>query len=196
MAKIFDEILLKGIRAGQIPAREQKAREWFRTTAKKVKTVNESQLMREADKDRLRTVLHVGHMYHFFYDPKHKAKLPYYDAFPLIFPYKKIKGGFMGLNMHYLPPAGRAQLMDALYETTNNQRYDESTKLNLSYQLLNEAAKYKAFKPCIKHYLKPHVRSRFLWIYPSEWDVALFLPTCRFEKASKTKVWADSMSKF
>ena len=33
MAIVFDEILTKGVRAGQIPAREQKARNWYRDAA-------------------------------------------------------------------------------------------------------------------------------------------------------------------
>jgi hypothetical protein len=35
-----------------------------------------------------------------------------------------------------------------------------------------------------------------MYIYPSEWDVALFLPTERFAKKSKTQVWAESKKMF
>jgi len=31
-----------------------------------------------------------GGMYMFLYDPKTKAKLPYFDRFPLIFPFNKL----------------------------------------------------------------------------------------------------------
>ena len=82
--------------------------------------------------------------------------------------------------------------MDALYEITTNQKYDDSTRLRLSYQLLNSASKYRYFKPTFKKYLNKHVRSRFVEINPSEWDIALFLPVERFEKASKSTVWKDS----
>jgi hypothetical protein len=131
----------------------------------------------------------------FTYDAKHKAKLPYYDKFPLIFPYKKVKGGFMGINLHYLPHAYRAELMDALYDLSSNKKYDETTRLRLNYNVLNSASKFENFKPCVKHYLTSQLRSRFLYIYPSEWDVALFLPTERFQGAGKTTVWADSKRK-
>ena len=33
MAILFDEILTKGVRAGQMPARTQAAREWYRNSA-------------------------------------------------------------------------------------------------------------------------------------------------------------------
>lgn len=191
MAIIFDEILSKGIRAGQIPAKEQQARNWYRDTASKFKNVNERNLMM-GDVDRLANQIRVGHMFMFYYDAKHKATLPYFDRFPMIFPFKKVKGGFMGINLHYLPHVMRARLMDALYDVSSNDRYDETTKLRLSYNILDNAAKYKWFKPCVKHYLFEHVRSRFLYIYPAEWDIALFLPLERFQGASKSKVWADS----
>jgi hypothetical protein len=191
MAVLFDEILSKGIRAGKIPAKEQQSRMWYRDTASKFKTVNEKSLMR-GDTDRIRSQPTIGHMYMFYYDAKHKETLPYFDRFPMIFPYKKVRGGFMGINLHYLPHILRAKLMDSLYDISSNDKYDETTKLRLSYDILSSAAKYKWFKPCIKQYLTSQVRSRFLYVYPAEWDIALFLPLERFQGASKSTVWADS----
>mgnify|MGYP005623434219 CR=1 FL=1 len=191
MAILFDEILTKGVRAGQIPARETKARSWYRDTARTYTRVNERKLMR-GDTDRLTARPLVGQMYLFNYDAKHKATLPYFDRFPLVFPYKKVKGGFMGINLHYLPLTLRAQLMDSLYEVSSNTRYDESTRLRINYDILSNASKFRYFKPCVKHYLTSQLRSRFLYIYPSEWDIALFLPLERFEGASKSTVFADS----
>jgi hypothetical protein len=100
----------------------------------------------------------------------------------------------MGINMHYLPLNYRAKLMDALYDVANNDKYDETTKLKFNYNVLNGASKYKYFAPCVKHYLTDQVRSRFLYVYPSEWDIALFLPTQRFVGATKGKVWKDSIN--
>jgi hypothetical protein len=98
----------------------------------------------------------------------------------------------MGINMHYLPHVLRAKLMDSLYDIASNDKYDETTKLRISYNVLNSAAKYKWFKPCIKHYLTSQVRSRFIYVYPAEWDIALFLPLERFDGATKSQVWKDS----
>jgi hypothetical protein len=120
--------------------------------------------------------------------------LPYYDKFPLIFMVGPAAGGFYGINLHYLPPNYRAVLMDRLYTITSDKRYDANTKLNLSYEVLKGAAKYKYFKPTFKHYLASHVKSQFLKINADEWDIALMLPTQNFAKSSSSSVWADSRS--
>ena len=151
-ASTFDSILAKGIRQGQIPARTSSARLWYRGAADKVSTTPRNLMQRE--KDRLVNNVGIGNMYAFFYDPKTKAKLPYYDRFPLIFPIKKLPDGFLGINMHYLPYQLRARLMDALYSITNNKKYDESTKLRISYDILNSASKFKFFKPTVKSFPK------------------------------------------
>ena len=195
MATVFDTIITQGVRSGQIPARTQQARDWFRETAQKIARINERQLMR-GDQSRLTTKPIIGQMYMYYYDPKHKETLEYYDRFPLVFPFRKVQGGFYGLNLHYLPPQLRARLMDGLYDYANNTRYDESTKIKMNYSLLQSVSKLKFFEPCVKMYLDEHVRSRFMYIYPSEWDVALFLPTERFAKKSKTQVWAESKKMF
>tara|TARA_X000000950_G_scaffold288637_1_gene406446 strand:- start:683 stop:1273 length:591 start_codon:yes stop_codon:yes gene_type:complete len=191
MATLFDEILTKGVRTGQVPARTQAARTWYRDAAREYRRVNDSKLMK-GDADRLTARPLVGQMYMYYYDAKTKDTLPYFDRMPLVFPFKKVAGGFYGLNLHYLPLTLRARLMDALYDTASNSRYDESTRLKINYKLLDNAAKYKGFKPCVKRYLTSQLRSRFMYIYPSEWDVALFLPTERFQGASKTQVWSDT----
>lgn len=191
MANTFDTIITKGVRAGQIPARTDAAREWYRDAAKQIKRVNEKALI-NSEGERLTSVLQPGSMYLFRYDPKHKDTLPYYDTVPLIFPFRKVPGGFYGLNLHYLPLNLRAKLMDGLYSYINNNRFDESTKLAMNYKLLSSSAKLRYFAPCVKQYLYSHMDSRFMYIYPSEWDIALFLPLARFEKRTANYVHAQS----
>jgi hypothetical protein len=200
-ARLFTDILAKGIRAGQVPARTEKAREWYRNQARRANSAKdlntegsitgENILKTSGNKSKVANQV-IGNMYLFRYDPKHKDTLPYYDRYPLVFPINKAKGGFLGINMHYLPPTLRAELMDALYSTVTNKKFDESTRLKISYDILNKAKKFRLFKPTIKHYLGKHVKTRFVYMNPSEWDIALFLPLQEFVGASKQKVWADS----
>ncbi len=134
----------------------------------------------------------LGSMYMFFYDPKHKKTLPYYDSFPLVIVLDEAKGGFLGLNLHYLPPILRAKFLAALMDTTNNQKFDESTKFKSTYQQLKAASKLRYFKPCIKHYLTDHVRSRFAKVEAPEWEIATFLPMADWQKSSGSNVYKES----
>lgn len=190
-AKLFDQILAQGMRAGQMPGRSSTARNWYREKAKSLGKINETSLLR-GDNDRLKQRFGLGNMYFFMYDPKHKKTLPYYDTFPLIFPIDISEKHILGINFHYLPHKLRAKLMDALYEHVTNERYDEKTKMKISYGILKSATKYREFKPTIKKYLKTHIRSRLVYIHPAEWDAALFLNVAQFEGANQTKVWQDS----
>ena len=193
-AYVFQSLAERGKAEGMDPNRTKEARDWYRTNAQQIRSVNTSRLM--TDKKNVKTVINqrdIGKMFMFFYDPKHKDTLPYYDTFPLVFPIDFKPGGFLGINLHYLPPVLRARLMDALYATANNRKYDDSTKLRVSYQILASASRFKYFKPCIKHYLWEHVMgNRYLNIEPTNWDSALMLPTERFKKATKDKVWRES----
>lgn len=177
--------------------RQRDARTWFRETALRVRSVNRNKYMETADANNLQTTIDeesIGSMYSFFYDPKHKLTLPYYDMFPLIFVIGLKPGGFLGINLHYLPPVLRAKLMDELHKIASDRKYNDKTKLIVSYELLNKAARFRYFKPCVKHYLLDHVQSKFLKIDPFYWDAALMLPTEKFAKADIDHVWNDSRS--
>ena len=195
VAYVFDTILQQGVAAGEVPARTRAARDWFRETASSFRTTPNELLRGAAEAEggsALTGRTFPGRMYTFFYDPKTKRDLPYYDRFPLIFKIKNIDGGFLGINMHYLPPQLRARLMDALYPLATNRKYDETTRLRLTYEILNSATKYRFFKPTIKKYLNSNVRSRYIQINANQWDMALFLPTERFVKKNKNFVWRES----
>lgn len=165
---------------------------WLREQAQAIRNVPNPKNLLVKQSDRLVTNLTVGRMYLFMYDPKLKEELPYYDRFPLIFPFRRVNGGFYGINLHYLPHMMRAKLMDNLYSLANNKANDDTTKLRLSYQLLASASKFRYFEPCVKHYLNSHVKSRFLWVPAEQWETALFLPLERFVGATKQQVWRDS----
>lgn len=172
------------------------ARGWFRKKASEISTINNPNLIRKAKQDRLHSnvgINQIGKMLFFQYSAKHHKKLPYWDAYPLIFPIEIYKDGFLGINLHYLPPMYRAKLMDALYTVISDRRYNENTKLSVSYKILKNANKYRYFKPCVKRYLNSHVVSNFVQIMPEEWDMALMLPTERFKKKSKQNVWSESL---
>jgi hypothetical protein len=190
---IFDNILIQGARQGIIPARTVAAREWYRSAAGKLTSnITPGVFEKRTDEARKVATMEFGYMYAFKYDPKMKKELPYYDTFPLIFPVRMDSDGFLGINFHYLPPVLRAKLMNALYSTLTNKKYDDTTKVRISYSILQSASKYRYFKPMLKKYLRSHVRSQFLEIQVNEWDMAIFLPTESFRKADTGRVWEES----
>lgn len=188
MASIFSNYIDT---AGTLPAKTQKSMEWFRNQAQKFRTINTQKLI-SLSKENFRSQVFIGRMYLFAYDPKHKDSLPYYDRFPLVFPFDRNSNGFTGINLHYLPIQLRAKLMDNLYELVSDDNYDANTRLRLSYNILHSLSKVKYFKPCVKHYLNSQVDSRFILIEPSEWQSALFLPLQQFKKARVSEVYKDS----
>jgi hypothetical protein len=189
-ALIYAELLAEGAKLGILSGRVTEARQWFRERAAETTIKSPSRLITEGE--TLVNKARPGFMYMFQYDPKTKQDLPYYDRFPLVFPFKITSEGFMGINLHYLPSDYRAKLMDSLYGLTNNKQYNETTRLRLSYQILESSSKFRFFKPCVKQYLNSHVKSRMLFVPAEQWDMALFLPTARFVKANAQKVHMDS----
>ena len=202
VAYIFNSLLDEGLQAGKAPGLTLESRDWFRSLARNTVTASPAKITRTAPKAQIVRRPDLGFMYHFFYDPKMKDELPYYDRFPLVFPFKRgftrqraIEGGsFLGINLHYLPPQLRARLMDGLYTISTDKTFDENTRIRLSYNILNKASKFRFFKPCIKRYLVNRVRSRFVKINSDQWDTALFLPTERFVKKAKNSVYRQSRS--
>jgi hypothetical protein len=195
MANIFDKVLDDGVRRGIIPAKTEAARKWYRDAAQEYTRYRGEVGLMRSNTNRLTRRIRPGNMYMYFYDAKTKDDLPYWDRFPMIFPFRVQSDRFWGINLHYLPLLYRAKLMDALYQTRTNSHYDETTKLRINYQILQSAAKFRYFKPCVKQYLFSQMKSQFFYIQPEEWDVALFLPLERFQKATKTQVFAESRRK-
>lgn len=172
----------------------QKSRDWFnkQTNILSRVRINERQLFRE---QKVVSNIRPGRMYCFYYDPKHKDTLPYYDRFPLVLPWPGDNDHFMGLNLHYLHPYHRMILLTKLMQFASNSRLDDTTRLRFSWQLISNAAKFRIVQPCVKMYLWTHVKSQFIDIPSNEWHTALMLPVARFVGATTTRVWADSARK-
>lgn len=175
MAQTYQQMLNQAISKGMVAD----ARTWFDTTYRDLSSKSTISVINKGD-DRLTKTLTIGKMYLFHYDPKHKATLPLYDRFPLIFPFEHVENGFMGINFHYLPYTQRAILLDNLMSLSSDKTFTDQMRINLSYRLLKGMSKLKSSKECIKKYLNSHVRSRFFYIKPDEWQKAILLPLDEF----------------
>jgi hypothetical protein len=192
MAYLIDRIKSSLAKEGLTP-RSNQARAWLQSKIKELKP-NRTSLMR--DRNKLKESSVIGKMYFYFYDPKTKDTMPYYDRFPLVIPIESYNDGFLGLNLHYIAPKYRMTLLDKLSVTASNKTYDEKTKLRLNYKYLSNASRVFEATPCIKRYLFSQIQSRFLEITADEWDIAALLPMESFVGASTSKVYAESEEQF
>ena len=165
-----------------------KSTAWFRDKIAELGKPTATQLIKDGKKAARPF---YGNLNMFFYDPKFKKTLPYYDRFPLVLPLERYSDGFLGINLHYLPIPLRIRLLDELMDYSTDTNFDSKTKINTDYKKLKNV---KLIKPTLKRYLAGHVKSAFRRIDGDEFTVATLLPVQRFSKSSAAKVWNDSRS--
>lgn len=136
-----------------------------------------------------------GKMYLYHYDAITKDDLPYWDEFPCTFFIdRKDTNHFYGLNLHYLPPPMRMNLLANLYDLANNDRFDATTRLKMTYDVLLRLSRAKNLGAdfAFKMYRDDCMKSRFLEINAPSWPMVSLLPVENFQKASKQRVWHDA----
>ena len=194
MSNLFQKLELAAFRKGITP-RTAESRAWFQKQAGYLGRINNNALLKEpalkTESDQI-----PGGMFMYFYDPKHKATLPYYDRFPLTIMVEPAAGGFYGLNLHYLSPAVRARFLDELMKLGPKNMNDTTRLQRMRYKTLKGVTKYKEFKPCFKHYLMNHVESRMVRVPMTEWSIAIFLPTEQFKNVKAQSVWRYSRKQY
>jgi len=164
MAKtVFDKIL--------DTATGPKSFDWYRKQVNAMTTPGAKSLINKG-KATLRPK--YGMMNLFGYDAKHKATLPYYDKFPLIFPIEPAKGGFIGINFHYLPFGARVAFLKQLSQYSSDKNFDNKTRYMIDW------VNNPYFRKTTKRYLNSQVRTSFLNVPADEMAIAIFLPVARF----------------
>ena len=185
----------------KIKAKSGQAIDWFKSIVKKTQRAAFPAQMGRKDimTDRTTGVVTgkpiIGQLYLFQYDAKWKDILPYWDMWPLIFPFARTANGFYGINLHYLPPNARAALMIRLIKAQGGGgNMDENFKLKLNYSIITS---FKPAIPCIKRYLFSHVQGKGLYgIGGEDWSYAAALPLQKFQKESEKYVWQQSALKY
>lgn len=127
---------------------------------------------------RGRSITMLNRLYFFRYNPKGRYTLPQYDKFPLCIPIERYSDGFLGLNLHYLPGAARERLLKMVLITQDIVEGADVTVMRVNYEMVQNVRRLNTLAtPCIHRYLFSHVRSRFIEVYPSEYEMAIQLPT-------------------
>ena len=148
-----------------------KSFDWYRKQVNSMTTPGAKSLINKG-KATLRPKYGVMNL--FGYDPKYKATLPYYDKFPLIFPIEPAKGGFIGINFHYLPFGARVAFLKQLSQYASDKNFDKKTRYMIDW------VNNPYFRKTTKRYLNSQVRTSFLNVPADEMAIAIFLPVARF----------------
>ena len=167
--KVFDSIK-------QAAGDKEKSLTWYRGKVKSLMdNITKNKLMR----GKLFATPQPNGLNFFRYNPKLASILPYYDVFPLVLPIQSARGGFLGINFHYLPIPLRMKLFETL----------EKKDFKGDYRALKNI---REIKPTIKHYLRSQMASKFLRLDEEEFAPAIFLPVQDFRKAGTSTVHAAS----
>ena len=156
----------------------RKGTSWYRSAVASIADkVSARRLMSQG---RLNGRPSIGRLNMFFYDPKYKKTLPYYDTFPLVLPIDRIPGGFVGINFHYLRPVARFSLLERLQRfSTRGREITRQNRFDVSYDRVKGIPMVRR---AINKYLWSHVRSSFLRIEYDEAALAVYLPVAQFRK--------------
>jgi hypothetical protein len=127
-------------------------------------------------------------------NPITKAKLPYYDQFPLILPFNFEGNLISALNFHYLHPVQRIILLEKLSRFKIGDT-DIQTRIRADWKILSNFARFREVRPAVKKYRTDVIKGRKLFIPPDDWTVAAILPTESFRGKSKQAVYLDSNRK-
>lgn len=156
--------------------------EWFKTKALNA-TSDGARAKLFGATDRSRSKIFAGSLYVFKYDAKTKDKLEMWDKYPLCMVLEKQLNSFLGLNLHYLPKRQRMTLLDSFdkyAEEYDIEKGDNTgsgvSNWELFVKSMNGSGLEALPRKCLKRYLVPHVRSKFIEIYPDEFDKAIQLP--------------------
>lgn len=150
---------------------------WLFEKAAQARDPNTARKIVASNDMRGRSLVVTGRLYFFKYNPKGRYTLPRYDKFPMCVPIEKYTDGFLGLNLHYLNVFQRQALLEMLLETRSEENITDKTVMRVNYdKILTNAKMERLSLPCIHRYLYVQVRSRFIEVYPSEFQIATQLP--------------------
>lgn len=167
--------------------------QWYvRAVRQYARGVNTFAEARQTDLGKQARNLDVGKMYMFSYDPKWKETLPYYDTVPLVIAVDTIPGGFSGINLHYLAPTLRANLLDKLYPLTE---VDDKSTLRSAWSFVKNFSRFPEVRGSVKKYLTVNITGELIEVNPQNWKAAIFLPVQNFVGATERTVYRDTMEK-
>lgn len=155
------------------------------------------QLVNAAGKFSMPNRLFQGQLVFFKYAPQSEAFIKsnkYYDKYPLVLVTEVYRGGFEGVNVHYLDPVHRLAMFDVIMRKLPTISASEKwrTRLRVDYDRLKARRQFKFFKPCYKKYLWSGMKRRPVVVPYEIWEEMMGANISRFEKARPATVFRNS----
>lgn len=139
-------------------------------------------------------LLEVGKIYSFYYDPKTKDKLAFYDNVPMsiIIGHVKTKAGntnALGINLSFIPPKTRAAVLDKIVKIFNTmiikpnealieeEKFASQKELPLYYDICKKILQNSGFEFAIRSYIYKRMESEPKVITYTDWWRLLTFPS-------------------
>jgi hypothetical protein len=122
------------------------------------------------------------------------SKNTYYDRFPLVLITNSYRGGFEGVNIHFLDLQYRKFLFDELInnlpQIIGNE--DWKTRLLVNYDRLDSRRNFRFFKPCYRKYMWKGMEKRPVMIPFDLWEEMVISNSMNFKNAKPVTVFRKS----
>ena len=184
---VLEEI--KKQKPSELRSRSRESLNWFREQLRKIRVPYNNLIAQSGD---YAESVELGKFYMYVYEAKWQDKLPYWDRFPFVLPFRYASGGFYGVNFHYIRPADRLLLLEELYRYAEE---DDDTRIKFTYGMIKSISALKYAKPCVKRYLYDHIDSRICEVKTEFWDMLVMIPSQNFNENANT-VYAQSRNKY
>lgn len=138
-----------------------------------------------------------GQMVFFKYEPMSESFISrdtYYDKFPLVLITDVYRGGFEGVNLHFVQPDLRKFLFDAIMRGLPTVKANDEwrTRLQVDYDRLNARRQFRFFKQCYRRYSWKGMKRRPVIVPFQLWEQMVEANISRFSGARPVTVYRDT----
>jgi len=141
-----------------------------------------------------------GQLLFFKYAPVSESFLAsdkYYDKYPLVMVTEVYRGGFEGINLHFLDLKHRQFLFDSIMRNLPVVKSQEEwrNRIRIDYDRLTASKRYKFFRPCYRRYLWKGMKKRPAVVPFELWEDMIQAELSRFIHARAPSIYRESNTK-
>ena len=154
-------------------------------------------LMQDNSRLSIPSRLFQGQMIFFKYDPVSQSFISrntYYDRFPLVLITDVYRGGFEGINLHFIHPDYRKFPFDTIMRDLPvvKASVEWRNRVLVDYDRLKARRQFNFFRPCYRRYSWKGMMRRPVIVPFDLWEQMVEGNTFRFVNAKPVTVYRDS----